>query len=66
MEDIKVIVNGVGAAGVACSKMVMAYGVRNIVGFDRAGAIYKGRTENMNFMRNGSLKILIRIITKAS
>src|SRR5687767_1999643 len=48
MEDIKVVVNGVGAAGVACSKIVMAAGVRNIVGCDQQGALYRGRQENMN------------------
>ncbi len=48
MEDLKVVVNGVGAAGVACSKIMMEAGVQNIVGFDRTGAIYKGRTEKMN------------------
>lgn len=52
MKDLKVIVSGVGAAGVACSKILMNAGVRNIIGFDRAGAIYKGRTENMNFMKD--------------
>jgi malate dehydrogenase (oxaloacetate-decarboxylating) len=51
MENIKVIVSGVGAAGVACTKMIMAYGVKNVIGFDRAGAIYKGRPDNMNFMK---------------
>ena len=48
MADLKVVVNGVGAAGVACSKMLMAAGVTNIVGCDRTGAVYKGRKENMN------------------
>ncbi|MDR3611971.1 MAG: malic enzyme-like NAD(P)-binding protein [Candidatus Obscuribacterales bacterium] len=52
MKDLKVIVSGVGAAGVACSKILMHAGVVNIVGFDRAGAIYKGRKENMNFMKD--------------
>src|SRR5438876_3351501 len=31
MEDLKVIVNGVGAAGVACSKIVLSAGVRNLI-----------------------------------
>src|SRR5215218_1198827 len=35
MGDIKVVVSGVGAAGVACSKIMMAAGVTNIVGCDR-------------------------------
>lgn len=51
MEDVKVVVNGVGAAGVACSKIVMAAGVKNIVGCDQTGAIYKGRTEHMNWVK---------------
>jgi malate dehydrogenase (oxaloacetate-decarboxylating) len=48
MEDVKVVVNGVGAAGVACTKMIMAAGVRNVIGCDRQGAIYRGRAEGMN------------------
>ena len=48
MSDIKVVVNGVGAAGVACSKIIMAAGVRNIVGCDRQGAIFSGRDGAMN------------------
>ena len=52
MEDIKVVVNGVGAAGVACSKIVMAAGVKNIVGCDQSGAIYEGRTEHMNWVKD--------------
>ena len=52
MEDIKVVVNGIGAAGVACSKIVMAAGVKNIVGCDTTGALYAGRTENMNWVKD--------------
>ena len=48
MSDIKVVVNGVGAAGVACTKIIMAAGVRNVIGCDQAGAIYRGRREHMN------------------
>jgi len=51
MKDLKVIVSGVGAAGVACSKILMSAGVVNVIGFDRKGAIYLGRKENMNFMK---------------
>ncbi|MCH2204570.1 MAG: ACT domain-containing protein [Lentisphaerales bacterium] len=46
-EDIKVVVAGVGAAGTACTNMMLALGVKNIIGFDRTGALYEGR-ENMN------------------
>ncbi len=52
VESLKVVVSGVGAAGVACSKILMAAGVQNIIGCDRSGAIYRGRTENMNVMKD--------------
>jgi malate dehydrogenase (oxaloacetate-decarboxylating) len=48
MNEIKVVVNGVGAAGVACTKIIMAAGVRNVIGCDQAGALYRGRREHMN------------------
>ena len=49
--DLKIVVTGVGATGVACSKMIMAAGAKNVIGFDRQGAIYKGRAEHMNYMK---------------
>ncbi|MEZ5305807.1 MAG: malic enzyme-like NAD(P)-binding protein [Pyrinomonadaceae bacterium] len=52
MKDIKVVVNGIGAAGVACSKIVMAAGVQNVVGCDTSGALYHGRSENMNWVKD--------------
>jgi malate dehydrogenase (oxaloacetate-decarboxylating) len=51
LEDLKVVVNGVGAAGVACSKIVMSAGVRNLIGCDQHGAIYGGRAEHMNWVK---------------
>lgn len=52
MAELKVIVSGVGAAGVACSKILINAGIKNIIGFDRIGAIYQGRKENMNYMKD--------------
>lgn len=45
LRNLKVVVSGVGAAGMACCRLLIAAGVRNIVGFKREGAIYKGRTD---------------------
>ena len=42
-EDVRVIVTGVGAAGVAVTYMLERIGVRNVIGFDREGAIWQGR-----------------------
>jgi len=47
-EDLKIVFSGTGAAGVACTKMILDLGIKNIIGCDRAGAIYQGRSGNMN------------------
>src|SRR5690242_7278785 len=52
MGEIKVVVSGVGAAGVACTKIIMAAGVRNVVGCDQFGALYAGRQERMNWVKD--------------
>lgn len=52
IENIKVVISGVGAAGVACVKMMMQAGVTKIIGCDRSGAVYRGRTENMNVSKS--------------
>lgn len=45
MVDLKIVVNGVGAAGTACTNMLLDLGVKNIIGCDRKGALHKGRTD---------------------
>ena len=45
--DIRVVINGAGAAGIAISKLIMAFGVKNIIMCDSHGCIYSGR-ENLN------------------
>jgi malate dehydrogenase (oxaloacetate-decarboxylating) len=44
-EDVKVVLTGVGAAGVATTKILLAAGVRTIVGADRHGAVHLGRDD---------------------
>lgn len=50
MADIKVVVNGAGAAGIACLELIKALGVKhdNAILCDTKGAIYKGREAGMN------------------
>jgi malate dehydrogenase (oxaloacetate-decarboxylating) len=43
IEDVKVVLTGVGAAGVAVTHTLQAAGVRNVVGCDSQGAVYRGR-----------------------
>ncbi|MBW3669093.1 MAG: NAD-dependent malic enzyme [Actinobacteria bacterium] len=45
MGDLKVVMSGVGAAGVAITKILLQAGVPNIIGVDRKGAIYEGRAD---------------------
>lgn len=49
LEDIKVVVNGAGAAGISCAKMFVAAGVKrgNIIMCDSKGVIYQGRVAGM-------------------
>lgn len=44
-QDLKVVLVGTGAAGVACTKMLLNYGIKNIIGFDRKGALHTGRDD---------------------
>jgi len=48
IDQLKIVVSGTGAAGIACIKMMIGAGARNIIGCDRQGAIYQGRNGNMN------------------
>ncbi len=45
MIDLNIVIAGVGAAGVAISKMLLEAGVAHVIGTDRQGAIWDGRTE---------------------
>lgn len=49
--DIRIVINGAGAAGIAVAKLLLALGAGEIVICDREGAIYKGRREHMDFSK---------------
>ncbi|MAY33098.1 MAG: NADP-dependent malic enzyme [Rhodovulum sp.] len=50
IEDCKIVLNGAGAAGIACLELVKAMGAKhdNCIMCDTKGVIYQGRTEGMN------------------
>jgi malate dehydrogenase (oxaloacetate-decarboxylating) len=48
IEDVKIVVNGAGAAGITIVKLLLSYGAKNVIACDTKGAIYKERTEGMN------------------
>lgn len=48
LSDIKVVLNGAGAAGMAIVQLLYSYGVRDMIMCDSKGAIYEGRSHGMN------------------
>lgn len=51
LDEIKVVISGVGAAGIAVTKLLLNLGVQDIIVCDRKGAIYEGRTVGMNLFK---------------
>jgi len=47
-KECSVIILGAGSAGIAISKMLLEFGIGDIVVYDSKGAVYRGRTEHMN------------------
>lgn len=56
MNEIKVVANGAGAAGIAIIKLLYHYGVRDIIMCDTKGAIYEGRPQGMNNVKTAVAK----------
>jgi len=55
IEDVKIVLNGAGAAGIACLELLKSMGARhqNCIMCDTKGVIYQGRTEGMNQWKSG-------------
>ncbi len=51
LSEVKIVFAGAGASGIATAKLLMLEGAKNIVACDRAGALYAGRKDNMNSMK---------------
>ncbi|MDY0396962.1 NADP-dependent malic enzyme [Virgibacillus halophilus] len=51
-SEIKVVANGAGAAGVAIIKLLYSFGVREMIMCDSRGAIYEGRKDGMNSVKD--------------
>jgi malate dehydrogenase (oxaloacetate-decarboxylating) len=47
IEDLRIVINGVGASGVACAKIMLSAGAKNLVGCDSRGIVHEGR-EGLN------------------
>ncbi|TDL83100.1 NAD(P)-dependent malic enzyme [Peribacillus frigoritolerans] len=51
LKNVKIVINGAGAAGIAITKLLLEMGAENVIMCDTKGSIYKGRTAGMNPMK---------------
>jgi malate dehydrogenase (oxaloacetate-decarboxylating)(NADP+) len=68
LEDVRVVMNGAGAASVSCAKIFFALGVqpKNLMMCDSKGVIYKGRTDGMNkYKQEFAVETTKRTLTEA-
>ncbi|MDD5618580.1 MAG: NAD-dependent malic enzyme [Candidatus Omnitrophica bacterium] len=65
-ENVKIVINGAGAAGIAATKLLLGYGFKHITLCDRAGAIYKGRLGGMNEYKEEAAKVTNKNLEKGS
>ncbi|MDP3918670.1 MAG: malic enzyme-like NAD(P)-binding protein [Nanoarchaeota archaeon] len=65
LEDVKIVVNGAGAAGMAITKLIMSYGAKHVTMCDSKGIIYEGR-ESMNIYKDAIAKVTNREMLKGS
>ena len=56
-EEVRVVMNGAGAAAISIARLLLTAGVKNITLCDRKGAIYEGRKEGMNPVKEEMSKI---------
>ncbi len=56
-EDVSIVVNGAGAAAISITKLLLKAGYKHITLCDRRGAIYEGRTEGMNPVKEEMSKV---------
>ena len=57
LSEVKIAVNGAGAAAIAITKLLVSAGVKNITLCDRTGTIFKGREKGMNWVKNEIAKV---------
>ncbi len=57
MEEVRVVMSGAGAAAISICRLLLKAGVKDITLCDRRGAIYEGRTEGMNPIKEEMAKI---------
>lgn len=57
MNEIKVVINGAGAAAIAIGKLLLSAGVKDLTLCDRSGAVYEGRLKGMNPIKDEMAKV---------
>lgn len=65
-EDVKVVINGAGAAAISICRLLLSDGIKNVILCDRKGAIYKGRPEGMNPIKEEMAEVTNKSLLKGS
>ena len=66
LDEIRVVTSGAGAAGIAIIRLLISMGLKDVVLCDRNGAIYKGRPEGMNPVKDEMAEITNQQMRKGS
>ena len=56
-EDVRIVMNGAGAAAISIARLLLTAGFKNITLCDRKGALYEGRPEGMNPIKDEMAKV---------
>ncbi|MBI4482119.1 MAG: NADP-dependent malic enzyme [Acidobacteria bacterium] len=56
-EEVRIVINGSGASGMAVTKLLLQYGVKDIILCDTKGAIHRDRVEGMNWIKVEMAKV---------
>ena len=59
-DEIRVVTSGAGAAATAITKLLLSWGIKDVIMCDRAGAIYEGRPDHMNPAKDEMAKLTNR------
>ncbi len=62
IEDVKIVISGVGAAGVACAKILLSQGAKQIIAVDSKGALTRARTD----LNESKLRLLALVSSQSS
>lgn len=65
-DQVRVVLNGAGAAAISITKLLLTYGIKDVTLCDRTGAVYKGREQGMNAVKAEIAEITNRVCRRGT